>query len=193
MSLSIAIQEKKFVAHAQVGVSVLGMTVSGDLLISNRGLVVVVEGNIWDIFLATVEMSVDIHYLNRKWYGLTFSLKGSFLAASERKTTTTGRNNDFNGSYLDGLIMFARKIADEANRRLTSAQNSLSSAQRLLTRAQGKLSHAQDNVRKFHSSFDVAVNKLGDAKKRLMKPKFHLKRHLQHCVMLREILITYVR
>ncbi|CAC5419913.1 Fibrillin-1,Fibulin-1,Fibulin-5,Fibrillin-2,Latent-transforming growth factor beta-binding protein 4 [Mytilus coruscus] len=80
-SLSIAIGDGKFVAHVQIGVSILGMKASGDLLISNNGLFVALEGNIWDIFLARVEMSAE---LGQKWHDLTFSVKGKTVGSVRR-------------------------------------------------------------------------------------------------------------
>ncbi|VDI64211.1 Hypothetical predicted protein [Mytilus galloprovincialis] len=175
-ALSIAIGDGKFVAHATMGVSVLGMKASGDLLISNNGLFVIIEGNIWDIFVARVEMSVE---LGRKWHDLTFSVKGKLLAASESQNTISGRDSDFQGSYLDGLRLFARRIADEANKRLTSAQNGLTMAQSAMTYAQSKISNAQDNVRNFHSKFDDAINALDVAKQKVDEAKIPFENALQ--------------
>ncbi|CAC5355727.1 EGF-containing fibulin-like extracellular matrix protein 1,Fibrillin-1,Fibulin-1,Fibulin-2,Mucin-like protein,Fibrillin-2,Matrilin-3 [Mytilus coruscus] len=175
-SLSIAIGDGKFVAHAKMDVSILGIKASGDVLISNNGLFVTIEGNVWNVFFARVEMSVE---LGRKWHDLTFSVKGKLLAASEGQGTITGRDSDFQGSYLDGLRMFARKIADEANKRITSAQNGVTMAQSALIHAQAKISNAQDNVRKFLSIFDDAINALDDAKRKVDEAKVPFENALQ--------------
>ncbi|CAC5419911.1 unnamed protein product [Mytilus coruscus] len=75
--------------------------------------------------------------------------------------------------------MFARKIADEANKRLTSAQNGVTMAQSALIHAQAKISNAQDDVRKFHSKFDDAINKLDNAKKKVDEAKVPFENALQ--------------
>ncbi|VDH99149.1 Hypothetical predicted protein [Mytilus galloprovincialis] len=174
--LSIAIGDNKFVAHFQVVVSILGIKASGDLLISNNGLFVTIEGHIWNVFLARVDMSVEI---GRKWYDLTFSLKGKLLAASEEQGRITGRDSDFQGSYLDGLRVFARKIADEANKRLTSTQNGLTMAQSIMSLAQANIESAQNAVRKCHSKLDDAINTLDVAKRKVDEAKVPFENALQ--------------
>ncbi|XP_052081717.1 uncharacterized protein LOC127719541 isoform X3 [Mytilus californianus] len=176
VALSIAIGNGKFVAHAHIDVSVLGMKASGDLFISSNGLYVVIEGNIWNIFLARVTLSVE---LGRKWYELTFALKGILLATSHKLGSTTAANSDFQVSYLTGLRLFATKLANEANKRLTAVQNGLSSAQKALTRAQQKLSNAQNKVRDCHSSFDNAISKLETVKRKVDDAKIPFERALE--------------
>ncbi|CAC5419922.1 Fibrillin-1 [Mytilus coruscus] len=176
VALSIAIGNGKFVAHAHIDVSVLGMKASGDLLISSNGLYVVIEGNIWNVFLARVTLSVE---LGRKWYQLTFALKGILLAPSHKQASNTAANSDFQVSYLTGIRLITKNLADEANKRLTAVQNGLYSAQKALTRAQQKLSNAQNKVRDCHSSFDNAMSKLETVKRKVDAAKIPLDRALE--------------
>lgn len=174
--ISLAVGSRdKFVLHCHVQASFLGLVSAGaDMLISNRGLYLSVEGNIWNVFFARIEASAE---LGEKWYKLVFKLKGRLLAASE--SDRIKKESDFTGSYLDGLRVFAKKIGTSANERLTAAQNGLSAAQHALTKAQGKLTDAQEYLRGCNSKFDRAIEKLERAKDKLEQAKGPFERALE--------------
>ena len=50
--ISMNIQIDKFVMHTPLHVEILGMRVSGDLLINNNGMLIRIEGPIWKVFFA---------------------------------------------------------------------------------------------------------------------------------------------
>ncbi|CAC5372377.1 unnamed protein product [Mytilus coruscus] len=176
ISVAVALAEKRFVAHVHTHVSILGLKVSGDLLISNNGLYIHIEGIIWNVFFAKIDMSAE---LGRNWNELTFKVKGSLLV-SKKKQETIGRSTyDFHGSYLDGIRSVARKIGDDANRRLQAVQYSLSAAQRVLTLAQNKISQAQGKVKQCNANFDSAIYSLENAKRKLDEAKAPYERALE--------------
>lgn len=176
ISVAVAIAEKRFVAHVHVDVSILGLKVSGDLLINNNGLYIHIEGNIWDVFLAEIELSAE---LGQKWYDLTFQVKG-LLRSSSKKQEQIGKGTaDFQGSYLDGIRSLARKIGEDANKRLQTVQAGLSTAQRVLTSAQRGISQAQERVKQCNAKFDDAINKIETAKRNLEKAKAPYQRALE--------------
>ncbi|VDI31096.1 Hypothetical predicted protein, partial [Mytilus galloprovincialis] len=176
ISVAVAMAEKRFVAHVHSHVLILGLKVSGDLLISNNGLYIYVEGNIWDVFFAEIELSAE---LGQNWYDLTFQVKG-LLRASNKKQEQIGKGtSDFQGSYLDGIRSLARKIGENANKRLQTVKDGLSTAQKVLTSAQRGISHAQEKVTQCNTKFDDAINKIETAKRNLEKAKAPYQRALE--------------
>lgn len=176
ISVAVAMAEKRFVVHLHTHVSILGLKTSGDLLISNNGLYIHVEGIIWNIFFAKIEMSAE---LGQSWYDLTFKVKGSLLVSSKKQETIGRSTSDFHGSYLDGIRSVARKIGDDANRRLQAVQYGLSAAQRGLTLAQNKISQAQGKVKQCNANFDSAIYSLENAKRKLDEAKGPYERALE--------------
>ncbi|CAG2200652.1 unnamed protein product [Mytilus edulis] len=167
--ISIAFNESSsnFVAHFHALLSVLGIELSKDVVIRNNGLYIFFEANIWNVFLAQVEISAE---KGRKWYDLRYSVKGRLLAKTINGGSTAD-SNDFQGSYLDGLRQLSKKFGDKANERFQAAQNALSSAKSVLTNAQHKLSSAQERVKNCNSVFDAAVRSLETAKQKLERAK----------------------
>ncbi|VDI25327.1 Hypothetical predicted protein [Mytilus galloprovincialis] len=165
--LSLAIGSgDKFVAHIHAHVYILGMQVSGDLLISNNGIYIHIEGNIWNIFLAKIEMSAE---LGKKWFELTFRLKGSFLASSQEPVHDN--THGFQGSYLNGIRSIAKQIGESASDRLQAAQYSLSAAQRVLVSANERIAETQKKLKQCNAKFDSAIYSLESAKRKLDEVK----------------------
>jgi exonuclease VII small subunit len=159
-SISMNIQIDKFVMHTHLHVEILGMRVSGDLLINNNGMLIRIEGHIWKVFFARIELSSEI---GKKWNDLIFNVKGTFGVAE--------RSSDFEGSLLDGMRQLTRQLADSANNRFQAAQERLSRAQNSLASTQKKLTDAQEYIEKCHSKFDDAIERLDAAKNSLEKAK----------------------
>ena len=159
-SISMNIQIDKFVMHTHLHVEILGMRVSGDLLINNNGMLIRIEGNIWKAFFARIELSSEV---GKKWNDLIFNVKGTFGVAA--------RGSDFESSLLDGMRQLARQLADSANNRLEAAQERISRAQNALASTQKRLTDAQAYIGKCHSKFDDAIERLDAAKDRLEKAK----------------------
>jgi hypothetical protein len=172
LSIAASTDIDQYIMHIHTEVGILGMRVSGDLLIHSNGMVIRVEGNIWDVIFARIELSAE---LGKEWYHLTFNLKGSLGIAAKG----TPDANNFGGSLLDGIRLLARKLAESANNRLNAAQDKLSSAHNLLSTAQHKLTDAQRYIRKCQRNFDYAIESLEVAKDRLEKAKGPLQEALE--------------
>ncbi|XP_053380102.1 uncharacterized protein LOC123547975 [Mercenaria mercenaria] len=195
---AFAINSKNVILHLQAFVNMLGIKATGDLFISKNGIYFYLEGNIWDIFLAQIEVTAEI---GKEWYQLTFNLRGRFVAKARRKrhlqeytedTAMQYKNTDvfrqarerrqvqsdsssFQGSYLDGLKKAIRLVSQEAQKRLSQAQAELTSAQSGLTKAQNWLDEKQMAVRDANIIFDNVVEKLERAKEKLEAAKGPLK------------------
>lgn len=167
ISIAFSKSSSNFVAHFHAHLSVLGIELSKDVVIRNNDLYIFFEANIWNVFLAQVEISAE---KGRKWYDLRYSVKGRLLAKTINGGSTAD-SNDFQGSYLDGLRQLSKKFGDKANERFQAAQNALSSAKSVLTNAQHKLSSAQERVKNCNSVFDAAVRSLETAKQKLERAK----------------------
>ena len=107
------------------------------------------------MFLARIELSAKT---GKTWDTLEFIAKGQLLSRS------TDPKSEFQGSYLDGLRMLARKTSKNANKRFQAVQDKLSSAQRVLDHAKDKLTSAQEKIRGANGAFDSAVRALGRVK-----------------------------
>jgi exonuclease VII small subunit len=156
----MSIRQYFVVMHIHLHVDILGMTVSGDLLINNNGMLIRIEGNIWKVFFARIELSSEV---GKKWNDLILNVKGTFGVAA--------RGSDFEGSLLDGMRQLASKLADSANNRLQAAQEHISRAQSSLASAQKRLTDVQAYIEKCHSKFDDTIERLEAAKNTLEKAK----------------------
>ena len=157
-------------------INIIGIKTTADLFISRSGLYLYLEGNVWGVFLAQVDISAEV---GDEWHQLTFSVEGRFVAKAKRKRQTQTDSVSFQASYLDGLTKFIRLMANEADKRISQAQNVLTTAQSGLTKAQNWLEEKQDDVRKAHVVFDNAVAALDRAKDKLEEAKGPFKRAIE--------------
>ena len=169
-SIAFSIESFKFVTHVHAHVSVLGIKIATDVLLSNHQLYFSIEGNIWNVFLARIEFSAKT---GKNWDALEFIAKGQLLSRS------TDPKSDFQGSYLDGLRMLARKTSENANKRFQAVQDKLSSAQKVLDHAKDKLTSAQEKIRGANGAFDSAVRALGRVKQKLERAKGPFERAME--------------
>ena len=149
-------------------VTIIGIRTTADLFISRSGLYIYLEGNVWGIFLAQLDISAE---LGKEWHQLTFSLEGRFVAKTSRKRQTQTDRSSFQSSYLDGLIEAAKIISNVADKRISQAQKLITLAQSGVTKAQNWLEEKKEDVRKAHTTFDNAVAALDDAKSKLEEAK----------------------
>jgi hypothetical protein len=173
----------------QVHIQLLGIKVTEDIFISNNGIYFYLEGNIWDIFLAQIDVEAEV---GKNWDELTFHLRGRFVAKARKRrdyiTETSLLQNryqfpyrhrrqvqtessSFQSSYLDALQTVIRMISDEAEKRLSQVQNALISAQNGFTKAQDWLDKKQKDVIAANVVFDNAVDKLEQTKQKLEDAK----------------------
>ncbi|XP_052783146.1 uncharacterized protein LOC128219377 [Mya arenaria] len=152
----------KFAALLRVEAKFLGIRAQTDLFITNQGLYIYLEGNVWNTFKAQLQISAE---LGNEWYQLSFGVKGSFVADADG-------DGSFDDGYLAALRRFTNTIADEANKRISKLQDGVTKAQRGLTSAQNWLEDKKSIFRNANSKFDDAVraldranDKLEDAKK----------------------------
>ncbi|CAC5403143.1 unnamed protein product [Mytilus coruscus] len=160
LSIAFSIISDKFVAHLHVHAELLGMKASGDVLISNKKFVLALEGNLWNVYFARLSLSTE---LGNDWYDLNYHLRGELVVKRGE--------NDFGGSYLDGLRILSQKAADAANKRLNAAKEKLSSAQYSISNVQDKLTVAKQKVWKCNADFDTAVYSMNKAKQALDRAK----------------------
>ena len=165
---ALSIDTDKFLLQLNAYASMLGIKATGDLFISRSGLYFYLEGNIWDIFLAQVDVSAE---LGKEWYQLVFTLRGRFVAKARKRRQIQTVSNSFQSSYLDALKKVVQRISDEANKRLSQAQDFFTTAQNGLTKAQKWLDEKKDDVDKANKYFDSAVAALEVAKDKLEAAK----------------------
>ena len=158
-----------------VFIDILGIKATGDLFISQKGLYLYLEGNIWGLFLAQVDISAEV---GKQWHELTFDLKGRFVAKTKRKRQTQTNISSYQDSYLDALKKATRIISNEANTRLSQAQNALSEAQMGLSVAQDWLDDKKAEVQNANKAFDDSVASLEKAKTILEEAKGPFQRAL---------------
>ncbi|XP_053397078.1 uncharacterized protein LOC128556350 [Mercenaria mercenaria] len=157
-----------FVMQVQVFARLLGVNATGDLFITRNGLYLYIEGNIWNIFLAQVDISAEY---GKDWNALSFRVKGRFVSKVRNRRQTQTVNSSFKDSYLDGLKKAINFIADTANKRLSQAQTLLTNAQNGFSKAQSWLENMQTKVRNADAAFDKAINSLEAVKKKLDEAK----------------------
>ena len=156
------------IVQYNVYVNIIGIRTTADLFISRSGLHLYIEGNVWNIFLAQIDISAEV---GKEWHQMTFTLQGRFVAKAKRKRQTQTDSSSFQSSYLDGLTKAVSFIANEADKRISQAQNVLSIAQSGLTIAQRWLRDKKEDVRKAHTAFDKAVAALDRAHAKLEEAK----------------------
>ncbi|XP_013407943.1 uncharacterized protein LOC106171955 [Lingula anatina] len=151
--------------HAEVGL--LGIRAEADVFISKNSLTTYVEGKVWSLFRARLTISAA---LGKKWYQLTYIVEGALLP---------GGSDSFDGSFLDALKKSANKIANEANKRITQAQQGLTTAKSKLSKAQNWLEKKKAGVRRANDAFDKTIAALERAKKKLDAAKGPFEKALQ--------------
>lgn len=204
---AFSVNSDEVVIQLEAFVNMIGIRRTIDLFITRRGLYFYLEGNVWDIFFAQIDVSAEV---GKKWYDLIFRLHGRLVANARRKrfyTDVFSSNNylkafksatmtrhthtyqkralvhginkrqvqtvsaSFRSSYLDALKKAINYIGEEANLRLTQAQNLMTQAQNSLTKAENWLDSMQNNVRKANVLFDIAISGLEKARQRLQEVK----------------------
>ncbi|WAR28412.1 SCUB1-like protein, partial [Mya arenaria] len=141
----------KCVALLRVEAKFLGLEAETDMLITNQGLYMYEEGNVWNTFKAQLQISAE---LQDDWYKLSYDVKGRFVAGAD--------GEGFNDGYLAALRRFTSTIADGAKEK-----NNVTKAQRQLTAAEGWLQDKKSIFRNANSKFDDAVGFLDRAKDKL--------------------------
>ncbi|XP_071145233.1 uncharacterized protein [Mytilus edulis] len=166
--IAFSITSFKYVLQYSLYVDVFGIKRTTEITISENKMKIELEGSLWNVFFARLTM---VSPLDKDWYDLTFAVTGEFLAKQGE--------NDFGGSYLDGLRRITKNIGEEANKRLNFAKDKLNDAQVSLSRAQDKLSFAQNEVRKLNGAFDSAVTSMDKAKVKLEAAKVPFEKALE--------------
>ncbi|XP_052782319.1 uncharacterized protein LOC128218695 isoform X2 [Mya arenaria] len=162
IGLAISLDSKgKFAALLRVEADFLGIKAQADLFITNQGLYLYLEGNVWNTFKAQLQISAE---LGNEWYQLSFGVKGSFVADADG-------DGSFDDGYLAALRRFTSTIADDANKRISKLQDGLTKAQRGLISAQNWLEDKKSIFRNANSKFDDAVRALERAKDKLEDAK----------------------
>ena len=156
-------------------INVLGIKTTGDLFISQNGLYLYVEGNIWEVFLAQVDISAEV---GKQWHDLTFNLKGRFVAKTRQKRQTQTTSSSYQDSYFDALKKVIRIISDNVRKRLSQAQNAISEAQKGLSVAQDWLDDKRADVQNANKVFDDGVASLEKVKTKLEEAKGPFQRAL---------------
>ena len=145
--------------HAQA--SILGISASTDLLISNVEINFDIEGKLWNVFKAKLALRAA-H--GKDWKQLTYHVHGELLGNADT-------DDNFQDSYIDALRKAVKDIGDSATHRITQAQNAITRAQSGLTTAQRWLESKKSAVRSANSVFDSAVHALDHVKDALERAK----------------------
>ena len=148
-----------FQLHAQA--SILGISASADVFISNTRIYFDVEGKLWNAFKARLALTAS-H--GKDWNQLTIHVHGELLA-------NAGKDENFQDSYIDALRNAVKNMGDSATHRITQAQNAITRAQSGLTSAQRWLESKKAAVRSAKSAFDSAVHAMDHAKDALERAK----------------------
>ncbi|KAK3102630.1 hypothetical protein FSP39_012769 [Pinctada imbricata] len=177
VGVAISKSSDKVVVQLNAFVSILGIRFTGDLFITKNSLSTYVEGNVWGIFLAQIDIEAET---GKKWYQLTFNVRGRFVAKAKRKKRQVQtRSESFQASYLDALKKVVRRTADWAERRLSDAQDALKAGEKGLSKAQNWLDEKKEDLRGANKVFDKAVEKLQRAKDKLEAAKGPFKRAME--------------
>ncbi|XP_074652145.1 uncharacterized protein LOC141906736 [Tubulanus polymorphus] len=131
-----------------------------DVYISKAGLTTGAELKAWDLFRVRLIISSTV---NVPWKKINVRAEVWFLP---------GGDNSFEGSLSEAIIDVAKRIGNEANKRLTQAQEIFDIAVAKLSKAQKWLDKKKAEMDKAKKVFDSAVNEL----KRLERKVEDLKR-----------------
>lgn len=153
--------EGKFVSHLHADVKIIGINVNTDLFLTNEGVYLNVEGIAWNLFKANLKVHAT-HAGN--FDKLTLGVEGQFVADGDG-------DKSFQGSYLSALRRFTQSISDEADKRISQAQQALTETQSSFTNAQNWLESKKKDVMNANGAFDNAVQKLENAKDKLEEAK----------------------
>ena len=161
---ALSADKDKFALQLETYAQFLGMKATADLFITNKGLYLYMEGNVWDIFLAQLDVSAE---MKSEWHHIVYKVSGRFVAKSRKRRQIQTRSESFQDSYLDALKKVVNKIADMATKRLSQAQEGLNAAKEGLSKAQDWLEQKKSVVRSANEKFDRAVAAFERAKDKL--------------------------
>ena len=173
---AFGIDKRDAILRATAYFNLLGIKFTGDMFISEKGLYFFIEGNIWNIFLAQIDVSAE---RGDDWYKLLFKLEGRFVAKARKKRQTQTDSSSFQASYLDALKKVVTMISDETEKRITQAQEALEAAKKELSKAQDWLEEKKKELQKANGAFDDAIAALERAKEKLEKAKRPFERALE--------------
>ncbi|WAR21145.1 FBLN5-like protein [Mya arenaria] len=146
-------------------VTILSVDATADILVSGKGIYFHIEAPIFYTFKAQLDVSAEMAKNQRpNWNELHLNIAGKFVADADG-------DGSFQDSYLSGLINFTKHIADEANARITKAQDYFTNLQRKMTDAQHWLEDKKGKVLSAKSKFDDAIHALEIAKDKLERAK----------------------
>ncbi|KAH3844592.1 uncharacterized protein LOC127872819 [Dreissena polymorpha] len=159
----------KFEIIYRIEATILGMTGHADIYITSTGLYFFIEGNIWSIFKAQLDVSCEKQLLledhsQSQLEDITLRVKGQLIADADG-------DGDFSDSYLSALMKFTNHLADEANARISSVQDAFTKAQGILSDAQNWLEEKKTVIRSANAAFDAAVRAMDIAKNKLEEAK----------------------
>ena len=132
-------------------VEVLGISVEGRLLISDRKFEIFVEGRIFGLIKASLRISAGY---SKNVKSAPFEVEGRF------------KNELFN-SIANGIRSALKKSADEAEKHISAAQNKIQQAKGKLDGAINSLERAKRKVDDAKRSFDVVIGKMQAARRKL--------------------------
>lgn len=150
--------------HAQA--KFLGYKLTIDVYVNNKGLHSIFEANIFDIFRARITLGASVFVPRDEWYAL---LKVEFLPGGD----------GFDGSLIDVLKNYVKKLAKDAYNRIQGAQNSVESAKKSLTKAQEGMRKAKVHLDAAKLELDKGIAVLERAKDKVEEAKLPFKRAIE--------------
>ncbi|KAK3102113.1 hypothetical protein FSP39_008881 [Pinctada imbricata] len=173
----ISKSSNKKILHLNAYLSFLGISLTADLFITEKHLLTYIEGNVWNTFLAQLDIEAKS---GRNWYELIYEVRGRFVARADRKRRQTqSQSKFFQASYFDAIKKVIQNTADWADQRISDAQDKLSQSEEKLTKAQKWFDEKKDDLRKANEVFDSTIKKLERVKDDFERAKEPYRRSLE--------------
>ncbi|XP_074652144.1 uncharacterized protein LOC141906735 isoform X2 [Tubulanus polymorphus] len=154
--LAMGTESKNFIIRITACLKIFQVITSEvDVYISKAGITTGLELRVWDLFRVRliINSTVDV-----PWKKMNVRAEVWFLP---------GGDNSFEGSLSEAIINVAKRIGNEANKRLTQAQEIFDIADAKLSKAENWLDEKKAEMNKAKKVFDYAVKKLKQLEKKV--------------------------
>ncbi|XP_064612925.1 uncharacterized protein LOC135476735 isoform X2 [Liolophura sinensis] len=170
--LALASDSNNFVVQFHARLNFFGAKASADVFVTNKEIATRAEVNIWDIFTARLTIRATVFVNVADW---ALRIRGEFIPGGAPKHQA---GSNVQASLGDAIRNFVNRLADEAVKRISKAQDAVNKAKDKLTSAQKWLDDKKSEVDKANVVFDRAIAGLERAKQKLEAAKGPFRRAL---------------
>ena len=158
----------RFAYRISVYASLFDISVTSDLFYTFNGIYTYIEGNIFNLFFAQIDIYTGI---GENWYDLIYKVSGRFAIGDRRKRQIQTNVKSFDGSLKDALQKAVIHVSDMVTSRLDAIQELVKLQQSINDAARGWLHDRLNDLKGAKEIHTNNLSKLDKARKFLRNAK----------------------